>query len=260
MTDAATMQTTTSADGTEIAYESHGQGTAVVLIGGAFNDRGTVRDLALALAPHFSVYVYDRRGRGDSSDTAPYAVEREVEDLAAVIAAAGGTANVFGHSSGAALAVLAATGDVGIAKVAVYEPPYRLADNTELRDRVEAAVAADDRAEAVRLFLTQTVGVPEEIVPMIQASPDWQGMTDIAHTLPYDLTVMGDGRVPPGVGQMAVPLLAITGGASPSWFTEAARRLIATVPGAQFLTIDGEDHAILQRPAALVAPLVTFFS
>ena len=260
MMGTATMQTTTSADGTTIAYERHGEGSPLVLLGGAFNDRGTVRDLALGLATDFSVYVYDRRGRGDSGDTPPYAVEREVEDLEAVIHAAGGTAGVFGHSSGAALAVHAAAAGAPVSKLAVYEPPYRTDVPATLREHVVAAVAAGDRIEAIRLFLTQAVGIPKPVVPMIQASPDWAGMSAIAHTLPYDLAVLDDGVVPESAATIRVPTLALLGGASPEWFATAVAKFVAAVPGARSITIAGEDHAILQRPAALVPALIEFFS
>ena len=154
-----------SADGTKICYESVGAGPAVVLVGGAFNHRTTVAPLARVLSGFATVYTYDRRGRGSSGDTPPYAVDREIEDLAAVIGATGGPAAVFGHSSGATLSLLAARADLPITRLAVYEPPYRPATSSrilpaDLAARAQAAVDAGDRDAAARIFLTEAVGLP----------------------------------------------------------------------------------------------------
>jgi pimeloyl-ACP methyl ester carboxylesterase len=249
-----------SADGTKIAYERVGAGPAVVLVGGAFNDRNTVRALADALAGHFTAYVYDRRGRGDSTDTPPYAVEREVEDLAAVIRATGGPAVVFGHSSGAVLALEAARAGLPITKVVAYEPPYGVGAGerpTGLADRARAAVDAGDRVEAVRIFLIEAVGVPAPVFDMIKGGPDFAGMLGIAHTLPYDLTITESDRVPT-LAEVRVPALLIEGDQSPADMRAGVKRAAEALPGAALLTMEGQDHAILRAPEPLVSVLQSF--
>ena len=190
------MNTVASADGTTIAYDATGAGPPLVLVVGAFCDRHTTRSLTKVLAPDFTVYEYDRRGRGESGDTAPYAVEREVEDLAAVAGAAGGAPNVFGHSSGAILALEAAARGVPMARLVAYEPPYIIGDTrprpgSDVADRLSALVSDGRRGDAAKLFLTEAVGMPAEVVSMIEGSPDWAGMTALAHTLAYDVTTCG---------------------------------------------------------------------
>ena len=198
-TTTTTTMTTTSADGTTIAYDRTGSGPPLVLVVGAFCDRKTTKQLSTRLADRFSVFEYDRRGRGDSGDTPPYAVDREVEDLAAVLAAAGGAAPVYGHSSGAVLALDAASWGMAITGLLAYEPPYTTPDDgtpSDLGVHVAALIASGERAEAVETFLTEAAGVPASFLPTIRNGPDFAGMVAIAHTLPYDLTICGDGRVP----------------------------------------------------------------
>lgn len=153
--------------GTTIAYERYGQGPPVIVVGGAACDRAVTRPLAERLASHFTVFNYDRRGRGDSGDTPPYAVEREIEDLAALIAVAGGTASVYGHSSGAGLALQAAAHGLPIAMLVLHEPPY-VPDGEEERrisreyaEKPNVILAEGRRDDAVELFMT-TVGTPKE--------------------------------------------------------------------------------------------------
>ena len=199
----ATFKTVNSADGTQIAYDRAGDGPPVILVGGAFNDRSTVAGLAAVLAPDLTAVSHDRRGRGDSGDNdATYAVEREVEDLAAVIGQVGGSASVFGHSSGAVLALEAAERGVPIDRLAVYEPPYipdggRPRPPAGLTDQVEALIAEDRRDDAVTLFMTEAVGVPAEMVEGMRASEMWGWFVGLAHTLPYDLTLCGPGNALP---------------------------------------------------------------
>lgn len=259
--------TVRSADGTAIAFERVGSGPPVILIGGAFNDRSTVLGLAHALAPQFTAIAYDRRGRGASGDTPPYAVEREVEDIAALIAHAGGTAAVFGHSSGGVLALEAAACGLPISRLAVYETPF-VVDSTrprpaaDLLDRVQAAVAAGDRDAAAALFLVEAVAVPEEMVAGMREAPIWPWMTGLAHTLPYDLALYEPGCALPvdRLAKISVPTLAVDGSASPDWMRHATEAVAATVPGARYVTLDGQDHAILQDPAPLLPTLAGFLT
>lgn len=249
-----------STDGTVIAYELTGAGPALVIIGGAFNDRHSMASLVPLLASSATVVTYDRRGRGDSGDTLPWAVEREVEDLAAVIAAVGGSASLYGHSSGGALALEAAARGLQVTSVAVYEPPYTAdKDRTEASDeyagRVRAALDAGDPEGAAEAFLED---VPPEVLTMIKGSPSWPGMVAIAHTLPYDIALVEDGGAIPveRLGSISVPTLVMAGGGSDAWAHNAADAVAAAVPGARRLTLEGQSHAVADE---VVAPVLLTF-
>lgn len=254
----------TSADGTTLFFEQRGSGAPVILVGGAFNDRTTVAGLAEVLAADFTTIAYDRRGRGDSGDSAEYAVEREIEDIAALIAQVGGSASVFGHSSGAILALEAAAAGLDITRVVAYEPPYTVADRTpsadDLVDRVRAALEAGDRDEAVRLFLVEGADTPAEAIGGMKADPVWGWFTALAHTLPYDLTIVGPGgRLPADrLARISVPALVIDGSESPAWFGSTARAVTEVIPGARHETLESQDHGVLQFPETLKDLLTDF--
>jgi pimeloyl-ACP methyl ester carboxylesterase len=256
------MDTVRSADGTTIAFDRTGSGPGLVLATGAFCDRQTTRSLTKLIATDFTVYEYDRRGRGASGDTPPYAIEREVEDLAAVAGAAGSTPFVFGHSSGAVIALQAAARGVPIAKVVAYEPPYIVDDSrsrpgADLADRLDALVTADRRGDAAKLFLTEAVGVPPEVVAMIEGSPDWPSMTAIAHTLAYDVTACDNNRMPSELlAGIRVPTLILGGGKSPEWFQSTVRAVAATIPEARLRFLDGQDHGAADD---VLAPVLVEF-
>lgn len=261
---------TTSSDGTRLAYEELGDGPPVVVVGGMFCDRARLHPLAAAIAAEapggLRAVNYDRRGRGDSTDTEPYAVEREIEDLAAVIAAVGGTAAVYGHSSGAGLALRAAAGGLPITRLVLHEPPYGPDDAdsvraaTELAGAVAAAVADDRRGDAITAFMGD-VGLPPEMLEAMATDP---AMLALAPTMPYDHDVMGDftdgGTVPvalvAALAARAVPTLVLCGGASPDFFRATADRIAALLPGATQATLDGYDH---DAPGDVVAPVVVAF-
>ncbi|HEV7957029.1 MAG TPA: alpha/beta hydrolase, partial [Marisediminicola sp.] len=214
--------------------------------------------------PHFSVYAVDRRGRGDSTDTAPYAPEREGEDLAAVIGAIGGEAAFYGHSSGAAIGLLAAARGVPITRLAAYEPPYTggIVGGgkffTAWRADVEGALAAGDRERASVLFMEGTGADAETIAGMSQL-PFWEGMLAVAHTLPYDLAVLGDGTVPAErFASITVPTLVLYGGDSEAWAESAASTIAEAIPRSRTAAIAGQTHNV--DPAAIVPVLVDFFS
>ena len=256
------FQTVQSADGTTIAFEKTGTGPAVIVSGGAFNTRMSPGTLVPLLAPHFTVYVYDRRGRGDSTDTQPYAIDREVEDLAALIDAAGGSAMVYGHSSGAVLALEAAASGLPITKVVAYEPPFTAEENGRASlawtDEVRAAADADDREEAATRFLLGSGAHPDGVAAMTR-QPWWPGMLAVAHTLPYDLALVGDGLVhAERLGAVSAPTLLIDGADSPSWAGTAASIAAEAIPGARRLTLDRQDHNV--DPAALAPVLIGFFA
>jgi pimeloyl-ACP methyl ester carboxylesterase len=262
-----TMPTVTSADGTVIAYESVGAGPALILVDGAmcYRGQGPARDLAAALADSFTVYLYDRRGRGESGDTAPWTPEREVEDLAALLAAAGGTAYLFGCSSGAVLAADAAHRLPGFQRLALYEPPFIVDDSHAPRPdtflaETEALIAAGDTGGAVRKFL-RAVDVPGFVVAILTLLPPFRKLKAVAHTLPYDLRILGDtGRGVPldparwsGVG---VPAIVMDGGKSPRYMRNAAQALSQALPKAEYRTLPGQTHIV---KAAAVAPAVRDF-
>jgi pimeloyl-ACP methyl ester carboxylesterase len=253
------MRHTTSADGTAIAYEHSGSGPALVFVVGAFNDRHSFGALADLLAKDFTVHTYDRRGRGDSSDTAPYAVQREVEDLAAVIDAAGGSAGVFGHSSGAILGLEAALAGLPITRLAVYGPPYIVGTDrarpTGLADEVAEALAATRPGDAAAAFMAQAVEMPAEAIAGMRRSPAWPALEAMAPTLPYDLAVCGDQQVPERLAAIAVPTLALTGEDSPVWARNSVAAVAAIIPGGRSRTVAG-SHQISE--VALVPVLTEF--
>jgi pimeloyl-ACP methyl ester carboxylesterase len=202
----------TSADGTSIAYDIAGRCPAVVLTGGAFNTRHSPGALVGLLAPHFTVYTWDRRGRGDSGDTPPYSIERETDDLSAVIDAAGGSVLAYGHSSGAILTLETAMRGGSITKVAVYEPPY-VPGNLAAMAGVQPALDAGDPTLAALTFVK---GTRTEDTDGLTQAPFWPTMVAIAHTLPYDLALTGNGIVPVGrLASIQILVLAIDGGSSP---------------------------------------------
>ncbi|TFC52921.1 alpha/beta hydrolase [Cryobacterium sp. TMT2-10] len=256
------IQTVQSADGTSIAYEKSGSGPALILVGGAFNTRQSPGPLVPPLAEHFTVYTYDRRGRGYSTDVAPYATDREVEDLAALIDAAGGTAMLYGHSSGAILGLLAAASGLPITRLAAYEPPFTAEERGSgpldgWGASVQAALDDGDRARAAQLFMLGTGADPAMVAGMSE-SPWWPGLLAIAHTLPYDLALTGDGLVPAGrLARIPVPVLVVVGGDSPPWAAAAAGAVARAVPGATQVTLDGQTHNV--DAAALAPVLIDFF-
>jgi pimeloyl-ACP methyl ester carboxylesterase len=257
------MSTVTSADGTAIAYEQTGSGPAVILVDGAmcYRAAGPMRPLATALRDSFTVYTYDRRGRGESSDTPPYAVDREVEDLQALIAAAGGQAYVYAISSGAALALATAAAGPGITRLALYEPPFTAGFDDgprveEYTKRLHELLDAGHRGDAVALFMTN-VGIPAQAIAGMRAQPGWAALEAIAPTLAYDDEVLGDGRVPRDLASTVdVPTLVLAGSASPQGIEQAAKDTSDALPKAEHRTLDGQTHDV--APGALAPVLVEF--
>lgn len=241
---------TTSRDGTRLAYEVTGRGPTVILVSGAMSTGGTVAPLAARLADRCTAVVYDRRGRGASGDTAPYAVAREVEDLAALAEAVGGEAALFGVSSGGALALEAAASGLPVRQVAVYETPFAdfLPGGAEreavYKEQLNEALAAGRRGDAVELFLRLT-GLGEEMIRGARQSPMWAGMEAVAPSLAYDDAVMGDGLLPRArLAAITVPVLSVVGGASPGWMREASRVLADTVPEGTYRVLEGQTHMV----------------
>jgi pimeloyl-ACP methyl ester carboxylesterase len=253
-----------SADGTRIAYDEEGEGPPLVLVTGALTDRGSPKSLAARLAGSFRVFSYDRRGRGKSTDSWPYAIEREIEDLEAIVEVAGGSAFVFGHSSGAILALYAAAHGSPITKLVAYEPPLiddslRPRSAADLLFRLEETLVDGKRDPAVDLFLTEALGVSDEGLAAIKAGPTWQPMRALAHTLPYDVTLSNKQALPPGVmAKIEIPILLAAGGASPQWARTVITELAAEIPNAETVVLDGQNHGVTDD--AIVPVLEKFFS
>jgi pimeloyl-ACP methyl ester carboxylesterase len=260
------MSTVLSPDGTEIAFDRLGDGPPVVLVGGAFQHRAfDPRTCALAdlLARDHTVIHYDRRGRGSSTDTEPYAVQREVEDLGALIDDVGGSACVFGMSSGACLALEAVTEGLPITKLAAFEAPLIVDDTRpavpeEYPDRLAALLAADRRGEAVELFLRVAAHAPPVVVATMREAPTWPGFEEVAHTLLYEEEILGDRSIPAGVAEIGIPTLVADGGASPAWLRNAAASLAHKIPAAEHRTLEGQTHAV--DPRVLAPALVAFYA
>jgi pimeloyl-ACP methyl ester carboxylesterase len=257
------MNTVTSHDGTTIAFDRLGDGPPVILVCGGSVDRMSNAGLAQQLAQHFTVFNYDRRGRGDSGDTPPYAVEREIEDIEAVAIAAGGSAFLYGTSSGAALALAAARAlPARITKLALWEPPYMV----EGRPRPPADTARTytelveqgRRGDAVEYFMAKVVGLPPEFVAFARSQPWWAGQEAIAHTLAYDATIMGDYSLPAErAAAVTTPTIVLAGGASFPFMRETAQALAELMPNAQVRTLEGQEHNV--APEAMAPVLVEFF-
>jgi pimeloyl-ACP methyl ester carboxylesterase len=249
-----------SKDGTKIAFEKVGHGPALVVVGGALSQRNGGKPLAGKLAEHFTVYVYDRRGRGDSGDTKPYAVDREIEDLAALIEQAGNKAYLYGVSSGGALALQSAVklGPATVTKLAVYEPPYGQDERTfnEQKERVHQLVETGKPGDAAEFFLS-AIGMPPPALEDMKRSPDWQGMKKIDFTLDYDYAVLGNGAVPDTVKVIRVPTLVMSGEKSMDFLQPTADRIAELIPNAQRRIVPGQTHQA--APDAVAPLLVDFF-
>jgi pimeloyl-ACP methyl ester carboxylesterase len=257
------MMHVTSKDGTHIAYERTGEGPALILIGGAFCGRhakASGTPLAALLAERLSVYSYDRRGRGDSDDSPPYTIARELEDIAALIAAAGGKASLYGMSSGAFLALAAAQQGLGVDKLAVYEAPLHPdADvrSQALADELTQLTAAGKRSQAAALFLTRVVQVPAAAVSGMQHAPMWPGMCAIAHTLSYDVQICAQApALLERLRSVQNPALILSGGRSPDWMQAYARELAQALPHASHRVLEGQTHDV--DPSVLADALTRF--
>lgn len=240
----------------------------MILIDGALCHRnfGPMGKVAAELAQDFTAINYDRRGRGESSDTAPYSVEREIEDIQALVNAAGGSAHLCGISSGAVLALEAANRLSGIVKVLAYEAPLIVDDThaprpADLNDRMDALVAQNKRGAAVKLFM-KTVGAPSIMIAAMSLTPVWTKLKKVAHTIPYDFRILGDtgaGKPLPASrwAHVKVPVLVMDGGKSPDYMRNSQRALAAVLPSASYRTVEGLTHMVKEK---LLAPvLIEFF-
>ncbi len=262
------MKKVTSKDGTSIAYEQAGQGPALILVDGAFGSRtfGPNGPMIPLLADKFTVYTYDRRGRGDSGNTAPYAVEREIEDLAAVIQAAGGSAMVYGISSGAGLVLEAVNSGLPVTKVALYEAPFITDDSRKpvpdnFPGHLEELVKAGKSGEVVKEFMTKGINLPGFVVVMMRFMPAWPKLKALAPTVVYDMIIVNpyqQGK-PFKPGQWAcltMPTLVISGGKSPAWMQNGMKCLAKVLPNARHRTLEGQTHIV---KAEVLTPVLKEF-
>jgi len=261
---ASTLNQVSSKDGTTIAFDRSGSGPAVILVSGGSVDRWSNAGLAELLASDFTVFNYDRRGRGPSGDTLPYAPEREIEDIDAVVTAAGGSAYLYGSSSGAALALFAAESLKGrITKLALWEPPFILDPNARPpADQVaqyNTMLAEGRRGDAAQYFMEKVVGMPAEFVASARSQPWWAGSEALAHTLPYDATIMGDYSLPTERAKaVSIPTVVLDGGASFGFMGPTADALAKVLPRGERVTLAGQEHNI--DPNVLAPALKAFFA
>jgi pimeloyl-ACP methyl ester carboxylesterase len=258
-------QFVTSADGTSIGFDVFGSGGVPLLMtAGAFNTRTTTEPLAVALGSGFTVFNYDRRGRGESGDTPPYAVEREIEDLDALITAAGGRAAVFGYSSGATLALRAAASGLAIGMLVLYDPPFVVDESVpplppDLPKQLASLVEGDRRGEAVELFQTRAIGMPEAVVAQMRHAPFRPAMEAVAQTLVYESILIGDLRLPPDLlPAVSVPALVITGEDSPPVLQAAAEVVADGLAQGRLVVLEGQSHDI--DPDATAAVMREFLA
>jgi len=264
------MSTVTSADGTTIGFDAWGQGLPLIMIDGATAYRATSptsAQVGALLRDDFRTYAYDRRGRGESGDTPPYAVQREIEDLAALIDEAGAPAFVCGFSSGAVLALDAAAAGLPITRLALFEPPFVVDDSrppgpADYVQRLDASVADGRPGDAVELFMTGAVGMPAEAVAGMRQSPFWPALEGIAHTIAYDGRIMGptmSGRPLPADRWTAVtvPTLVMYGRGTEPWLIAAARALADLLPTASLQAVEGAQHNV---EAGVLAPVLRQFA
>jgi pimeloyl-ACP methyl ester carboxylesterase len=265
-THAQTGSHVRSKDGTTIAYERSGSGPALILVDGALCSRsfGPSPKLAPLLARNFTVYAYDRRGRGQSGDTQPYCPAREVEDIAALVEAAGGSAFLVGLSSGAALSLEAAASGLPVTKVVAYEPPY--VDDSGQRGggvyegQLKRLLADGDRGGAVKYFMKDMVGVPAAVVVMMRLMPwIWRKLEAVAHTLPYDAAVMTAFRIPRArFASIGVPVLVMNGTKTDPRLREAAQAIVKAISGARYQELTGQTHNV--KPDVLTPAAVEFLT
>jgi pimeloyl-ACP methyl ester carboxylesterase len=261
------MATTLSKDGTRIAYDKTGQGPSLILVAGAFQDRMAMGPYAGPLSEHFTIYNYDRRGRGESGDSQPYAVAREIEDIDALIQEAGGSAFVFGGSSGGVLTLDAAAHGSKLTKLAVYEPPFVVDNSREpppenIVDQLKDLIAAGRQGDAAEVFMTKGSLMPADVVAGMRTQPFWPRVEAVAHTLVYDATIMeGTMRGAPlpldRWKPVKIPTLIIYGAGGPTWSRNAAEALVDLLPHAERRKLEGQFHDL--TPDILTPVLEKFF-
>ncbi|MDB5088660.1 MAG: Pimeloyl-ACP methyl ester carboxylesterase [Mucilaginibacter sp.] len=259
------MNTVISKDGTKIAYNQNGNGPVVILVDGAFcsKDFGPMTGIVPLLSKSFTVISYDRRARGESGDTKPYAVEREIEDINALINVSGGAASLFGISSGAILCIKAVAYGLNIHKLAVLEPPFvGNKDNKRPADAVQQLnlmIAAGEQGSAVKFYLRKVIGLPAIIVFILRLTPNWPKMKAIANSLPYDAAVCGDFNMPKEqVASITIPTIAIDSKQSPNFLRDAVQVMASALTNGKRVSLKGKPHDV--PPKILVPALTDFYN
>lgn len=258
------MKKVISKDGTPIAYTQIGLGSPLILVDGALcsSVMGPMPQLAPLLANNFSVIYYDRRGRNQSGDTKPYAVQREIEDLEALVQVAGGKAALFGTSSGAALAMAATAYGLNISRLALYEPPFMTPGHGHhvpqgYHAQLWALAERGERAGAIKYFMRKGIGVPSVFVLMMQLMPVWKKLKAVALTLPYDAEIMGDFTIPEKtVKAIRIPTLVVSGEKSQSWLVRSVRQLSGMFPQNEYRMLKGQNHNVSVK---VLAPILSEF-
>ncbi|MBC7877846.1 MAG: alpha/beta hydrolase [Anaerolineales bacterium] len=265
------MKTVTSKDGTKIAFDQIGSGRLIILVDSALADRTICAKLAKLLSEEFTVINYDRRGRGDSKDTQPYAVGREVEDIEALIDGAGGSGFIFGSSSGAVLALEAASKlPAKVRKQILYEPPFIVDDSRPpmpegFLEQVKKSLAEDKRSNALKLFFSTAMGIPNIFIFIMSLMPSWSKSKAVAHTLPYDLAVMGDTQQGQALSKSRwatanMPTLVLTGGKSEAFFHKAGDALAEVLPNAEHKILKDQHHgSAVMSPNVIASEMIEFF-
>jgi len=258
------MEHARSADGTVIAYERSGTGPPLVLVHGALGDHNAWFALVPLLAPHFTLYTIDRRGRGASGDTPPYAVEREVEDLIAVLDAIGEPTTLFGHSSGAVLSLAVARRTPSVQRLILYEPPIPVDERSarapeDVQERMGSLLAADQRDEVVRMVMRLTMQAPEAEIDAMQANPMWSYLTGLAHTCPYDMAIWAHPYAPHDLAAVHIPTLFLIGEVTLPWIKTSSETIAALLPKSRVAIMPGQDHMATVAAPQLVASEVLNF-
>jgi pimeloyl-ACP methyl ester carboxylesterase len=257
------MSKLTSKDGTTIAYDKTGSGPPIILVDGAFCNKtfGPMPKLAPLLSQNFTVYLYDRRARGESGDTKPYSVEREIEDIAALIKIAGGSAYLFGISSGAILSLQAVIKGLNIPRLAIFEPPFVGNKNgkrpADAKSELTKMITGNRKGDAVKYYLTKVMGVPAFVPFILQLTPNWAKMKANANSLPYDLTICDDFEVPEKqIASITIPTIAIDSMKSPDSLRNAIAMVAKALPAGERKSLKGAVHDV---PVKVLAPVLTDF-
>jgi pimeloyl-ACP methyl ester carboxylesterase len=256
------MEKVTSKDGTTIAFDRLGEGPVLIMMGGALNNRMLTSELASLLAADFTVFNYDRRGRSDSTDTPPYSIDKEVDDLDAVVDAAGGSAMLFANCTGGMLALEAVAKGSAITKLVLYEPPYIVDDRQarldgDFRTMITELLESGRRGDAVKHFLERGVGLRPDVVERVQSMPLWPMLEGLATSLPYDIAVAGDNSLPTErLPLVTVPTLVMDGTKSPDWQRDSVQALVDTLPDATRTSMEDMNHTFAPEG---IAPVIRDF-
>jgi pimeloyl-ACP methyl ester carboxylesterase len=257
--------TATSADGTQIAFWREGQGPPLLMVHGGACDHLAWFFVAPLLARVFTVYTYDRRGRGESGIVLPYTVDREVEDVEAMLGAIGEPAHLLGHSAGGILALETAERTNNLLSLILYEPAYvvpgaREKPNPEILEKMNALLSTGNRAEVVRIAIRETIGLPEAEIAAMEQGPGWEQLCSVAHAIPYDWKLWDRELAVDRLSTIQAQALVLMGSESPKWLKKAAETLASALPGAELKTLEGQAHSAMITSPALFAQAVVEFA